>query len=105
MEDIITAVLDIEHEAQDIINKARKTAELSKERTKNEIEKLSLDYETRVNEHILKMQQNEERYCVLKLEELQKNCRETASLLDEKYENNKEKWVDMLFSYVFGDLK
>ena len=105
MEDIIAAVLDIEHEAQGIINKARETANNIKAGAKDETEKMRIEYTERMNRRILKMQQKEDIYCSSKIRQLEEKCAAAEKSLDEKYEKNKEKWLDMLVSFVFGDLK
>ena len=102
MDELINQIMDIEHEAQNIIEGAREAREALSGRIERDSIKMRNDIEAqarRKNESIKQIESDETQK---KLGEINTETESALNALNEKYSTNKDKWVDAIVQGVIG---
>ena len=102
MEDLIMKIIDIEDRAQEVIRDAKKADMELGERINSEALKLKNDIEKKVEEKNATVLHIEEEDADKKIAKINAELNKNLSDLDEKYKNNKEKWIDDILSDIIG---
>lgn len=102
MEDLVMKIFDIEDRAQEVIRDAREADEKLESRFQNEAEKLEADIVRRVEikRETLKKLENED--ADKKIEEINSETDKQIAALENKYKENKDKWVSGIVENIIG---
>ena len=102
MEDLIMKIIDIEDRAQEVIRDAKKADRELDERIRDDSRKLQDDIARKVEAKNVTLKQIEEDDAEKKIAEINESMEKHLSELEEKYQKNKDKWVDEIVSNIIG---
>ncbi len=102
MEDLITKIIEIEDRAQEVIKDAKKADRELSSRIRDDSHKLQDDIERKMQAKNVTLKQMEEEDADKKIEAINSRMRKDLSELEEKYEKNKDKWVNEIVSGIIG---
>lgn len=100
--DVMHAIADIEQKLQDIKSSTDKLCESQQEILSAEIEKKELEKETLLAEKKEKIQRISDFECNETLNRIEGEYRKKLLYLDERYEAEKDKWVEEIFATITG---
>ena len=102
MEDLIMKIIDIEDRAQEVIRDAKKADRELDERIRDDSRKLQDDIARKVEAKNSTLKQMEEDDAEKKIAVINEAMEKHLSELEEKYEKNKDKWVDEIVNNIIG---
>lgn len=102
MEDLIMKIIDIEDRAQEVIRDAKKADRELDERIRDESRKLQNDIARKVEAKNVTLKQMEEDSAEKKIDLINESMEKHLSQLEEKYEKNKDKWVNEIVENIIG---
>lgn len=102
MEDLIMKIIDIEDRAQEVIKDAKKANAELDSRIKNETRKLETDITRKMEAKNAALKQMEEDDADKKIETIAADTEKHLSELEEKYNANKDKWVNKIVENIVG---
>ncbi|MGN0106575.1 MAG: hypothetical protein ACI4A5_02605 [Hominilimicola sp.] len=102
MEDLIMKIIDIEDRAQEVIRDAKKADRELDERIRDDSRKLQDDIARKVEAKNVTLKQMEEDDAEKKIAVINEAMEKHLSELEEKYEKNKDKWVDEIVQNIIG---
>lgn len=102
MEDLIMKIIDIEDRAQEVIRDAKKADRELDERIRDDSRKLQDDIARKVEAKNITLKQMEEDDAEKKIAVINEAMEKHLSELEEKYEKNKDKWVDEIVNNIIG---
>lgn len=102
MEDLIMKIIDIEDKAQEVISDAKKADRELENRIKTETEKMQTDIVKKMKAKNVTLKQMEDDEAQKKIETIAVNTERHLSELEEKYNRNKDKWVNEIVENIIG---
>ena len=102
MEDLIMKIIDIEDRAQEVIRDAKKADRELDKRIRDDSRKLQDDIARKVEAKNVTLKQIEEDDAEKKIAAISESMEKHLSELEEKYQKNKDKWVDEIVSNIIG---
>lgn len=102
MEDLIMKIIDIEAQAQEIIKDAKTADDNLEADIKTETEKLHKEIENKAaakTETIKKLEDDE---AEKKIKEIREKTKSDIAVLEKKYSENKDAWVDSVINAIIG---
>ncbi len=102
MEDIISKIIDIEAQAQEIIKDAKAADENLDADIKTESDKLHKDIADRAAAKTVTIRQLEDGDAQKRIEEIRKKAETDIASLNEKYNKNKDEWAERIVSNIVG---
>ncbi len=102
MEDLIMKIIDIEDRAQEVIRDAKKADRELDERIRDDSRKLQDDIARKVEAKTVTLKQMEEDDAEKKIAVINEAMEKHLSELEEKYEKNKDKWVNEIVQNIIG---
>lgn len=102
MEDLIMKIIDIEEKAQEVIKDAKKADLELESRIKDESRKLEDHITRKMEAKNVILKQMEEEDADKKIETITGNMKRHISELEDKYNKNKDKWVNEIVENIIG---
>lgn len=102
MEDLIMKIIDIEQKAQEVIRDAKKADSELDGRIKNDTRKMQEDIVKKMEAKNASLRRIEEEDAEKKIAEINADTKKHLDALEEKYNANKEKWVNEIVSGIIG---
>lgn len=102
MEDLIMKIIDIENKAQELIADAKKADKELSERIDNDTHKLQDDIERKMKAKNASLRKFEEEDAQKQIKEISESTDKNLSRLEEKYNANKEKWINEIVENIIG---
>lgn len=102
MEEVIEKILEIEEKAREIISDAENEKSGLEEEIKELSEKLRRDISSRAEEKSNALREYEDGEADRKIEAINSEAQRSMQLLEEKFAQNRDKWVEEIFSSVTG---
>ncbi len=100
MDEIIDKIIEIEERANEIVSDAEKAKEGFLDQIEKESEKLRLDIEQRAKKKNEMLRNYEDGEAEKKIAEINSKNKEAMAMLDAKYEENKDKWIEDIVNNV-----
>lgn len=102
MEDLIMKIIDIEDRAREVISDARKADKELETRIKDETRKLQNDIEQKMENKSAALRKMEQENADRKIIAINAETERHLAELEDKYEKNKDKWVDDIMANIIG---
>lgn len=102
MEDLIMKIIDIEDRAQEVIKDAKQADSELETRVKDEIQKLQSDIVRKMEAKNVTLKNMENEDANKKIEAINVNMERHLSELENKYNENKDKWVNEIVENIIG---
>lgn len=102
MEEVIEKILEIEEKAREIVSDAENEKSGLEEEIKELSEKLRRDISSRAEEKSNALREYEDGEADRKIEAINAEAQRSMQLLEEKFAQNRDKWVEEIFSSVTG---
>ncbi|MCC8168810.1 MAG: hypothetical protein LIO59_00205 [Oscillospiraceae bacterium] len=102
MEDLIMKIIDIESRAQEIIKDAKEADKNLDANIEEETKKLHADIERRAQIKGETIRSIEDEDAEKRIEQIRKNTEESIALLEKKYNEKKENWIDTIVGSIIG---
>ena len=103
MEDIIRRIIEIEDKAQEIVSDARDAEKNLNKRVEAEDKRLAKSIHDKAEERCRKMREDEQNSIRGKIRQINECADEQLKELENKYSENKEKWVDDMVRHIIGE--
>ena len=102
MEDMIKQILDMEKKAHDIVEEAREKQTHLDEDVESAVRELKQEWTAKMNKKIETLRAQEAKIVQEKLTQIESNTQLQLNKLEQLYQENEKKWVDMLFEDIFS---
>ena len=103
MEEIIRRIIEIEDKAQEIVHDARDAEKNLDKRVEAEDKRLAKAIHEKAENRCRKMRETEQEQVSGKITLIKSRAQEQLKELEEKYDKNKEKWVDDMVRHIIGE--
>lgn len=103
MEDIIRRIVSIEDKAQSVMLDARNAEHDLDERVEAEERRIQREIRKKSAERCRKIKEREEEEVRRRIDAITASTKEQLINLEEKYSENKEKWVEDMVSHIIGE--
>lgn len=101
MEDMIKQILDMEKNAHNIVETAREKQAHLDEDVESAVQGLKQDWTAKMNKKLDMLRAQEAEATQEKLAQIESNSKAQLDKLEQLYQENEKKWVDMLFEDIF----
>ena len=102
MEELIMQIIDIEDRAKEVISDARKADRELETRIKDETRKMQNDIEEKMEAKSVTLRKMEQEDADRKIKTINADMERHLSELEEKYQKNKDKWVNEIMENIIG---
>ncbi len=102
MEDLILKIIDIEDRAQEVIRDAREADMELGNRLETETKKLEKDIVSRMEKKKVEVKRVEDEDADKKIKSINAGIEEQIKSLNEKFGENKDRWVDAIVGNIIG---
>lgn len=102
MEELIMRILDIEDRAREVISDARKADRELELRIKDDGRKLQSDIERKMEIKNADLRRIEQEDAERQIKKINDETEKSLAELEEKYEKNKDRWVDEIITNIVG---
>lgn len=102
MEELIKQIIEIEDKAQSVVRDAREASGELAARISRDSKKMQGDIEKQTQEKNDSLRRMEEDEVQQKLSAINEQAEKTLLSLEEKYRDNKDKWVEQIVNGVIG---
>lgn len=103
MENLIKRILDLEKEAQNVMQDADTIKKNMAEEIQKEIDGMQQEMEQRMNRKISQIREIEAENEKQRLAEIETQSKESLARMEKLYRENGQKWEDMLFQRIFSE--
>lgn len=103
MENLIKRILDLEKEAQTVMQDADTIKKNMAEDIQKEIDGMQQEMEQRMNRKISQIREIEAENEKQRLAEIETQSKESLARMEKLYGENGQKWEDMLFQRIFSE--
>ena len=102
MEELIMRLLDIEDRAREVISDARKADRELELRIKDDGRKLQSDIERKMEIKNADLRRIEQEDAERQIKKINDETEKSLAELEEKYEKNRDRWVDEIIANIVG---
>lgn len=102
MDELIMKIIDIEDRAQEVIKDAKQADAQLEQSIAGESKKIGRDISNRAHIRSAKMEAFENDEAEKKCEEIRTVMEKQLKKLDERYEQNKDKWIESIVNNIIG---
>ena len=102
MEEVIRKIIEIEHEAQNLVAQGYAQREKIRLSTHEELKSMEKNIQDMADQKIIQLKQASRRETDEKLRKIKENTENKIRILEEYVEKNRDSWENQIFSRIIG---